>query len=613
MSWEERERLYFPTHEKLAILDAGAQYGKVIDRKVRGLGVETVILPIDTPAEELTKYKAFIISGGPDSVYSETAPKCDPRIFSLGKPILGICYGMQLMTQELGGLVQKGSRREDGPCKIKVFGNSLLFSGLISDQQVLMSHGDSVTKVAEGFQAIADSRGIVAAIENPQRNLYGVQFHPEVDLTPEGKNILANFLYQIAGFRGDFTSESREQKAIAEIKEVVGNRKVLALVSGGVDSTVLAALLNKALGPERVRAVHVDTGFMRENESQEVKEVLARIGLPLEVIDASKTFYQAIAGIADPERKRILIGSLFIQAVEELLNPEVILAQGTLRPDLIESASNLASGRAGKIKTHHNDSPRVRLLREKQAVIEPLKEYHKDEVRELGLALGLPEEIVWRQPFPGPGLAVRLLCREKSFPQEDFFEISEALQKFNSEEIEVTLLPIRTVGVQGDGRTYSYLVGLSGEANWEKLSALAREIPKTVHGVNRVIYLWGEKVEGPVTEITPTFVTRETISQLRQADAIVNRILGQYGLLRSLSQVPIISFPLGFGKPGFHSIALRPFITNDFMTGRPAIPGIDFPLEALGKIRAKIVTEVPGIARIAYDLTTKPPATTEWE
>ena len=615
---------------KVAILDAGAQYGKVIDRRVRELKVESDILPLSTPAKKLKEYAALLISGGPESVYSPAAPKYDPAIFRLEKPILGICYGMQLINYVFGGSVNKKSRREDGPCDITIENTSKIFQKMGKQQHVLMSHGDTVDKVAKGFAVTADSNGLIAGIENPAQKIYGVQFHPEVDLTEHGKDILRNFLFSVVGLKANYTMEDREEKAIQEIHTTVGNKKALVLVSGGVDSTVCAALLTKALPADHIYAVHIDHGFMRLDESKKVKKALEKMGLKIHVVDATETFRHAktnikgqetdeLQQVTAPEQKRKIIGDTFMRVAQETMNnlklqpDEVYLVQGTLRPDLIESASTLVSNSANTIKTHHNDTELVRELRMKGRVIEPLKDFHKDEVRALGTRLGLPEELVWRQPFPGPGLAIRTICAEKPYFTKDFSKINAKLQQFSDAETHATLLPIQTVGVQGDGRTYSYLVGLSGEENWEKLMKLAREIPKMIHQANRVVYVFGKKIHSPVKEITETHLREDSISQLQHADDIVNQVLLEYDLLRKLSQVPVISFPVHFGTPGNRSIGIRTFITNDFMTGVPALPGKEIPKAALKKMVSRILKEVPGISRVAYDLTSKPPGTTEWE
>ena len=621
------------THAKVAILDAGAQYGKVIDRRVRELGIESELLPFDTPADQLQKYSAIILSGGPESVYSPKAPAFDKKLCELGIPILAICYGMQLMSFVQGGTVKLKERREDGECVITTIKEARLFEGLERRQDVLMSHGDTVDQVAEGFTVTADSDGLIAAMENPARKMYAVQFHPEVDLTKNGKKILSNFLLKIVGLKQDFTVRDRKAEAVQLIQETVREGQVLVLVSGGVDSAVCAALLREALQPKQIIALHIDHGFMRKNESGKVIKALYDIGLDVKLIDASDRFSNAtttINGIQTkplnqvtaPEEKRKIIGDTFVKVTEQELAKlhlnldKVYLVQGTLRPDLIESASTLASKKADTIKTHHNDTQLIRELRARGRVIEPLSEYHKDEVRELGKQLGLPEELVWRQPFPGPGLAIRVLCATEPYMTEEFEQVQKKLSTFADAETTVSLLPVRTVGVQGDGRTYSYLAALSVDDDipaWPKLFDLARQIPKHVHQVNRIVYAFGGKLTNVPTTITPTVLTADVLDQLREADDIVNQVLLKYNLIRSLSQVPVVLFPVDFGEEGKRSIGIRTFITNDFMTGVPALPGRDIPLEAVQEMVDGILRNDKRIARVVYDLTSKPPGTTEWE
>ncbi|MBW7943949.1 glutamine-hydrolyzing GMP synthase [Patescibacteria group bacterium] len=622
-----------PTHTKVAILDAGAQYGKVIDRRVRELGIESELLPFDTPSSQLQKYAAIILSGGPESVYSPKAPAFDKKLFELRIPILGICYGMQLMNFVQGGTVRRKDRREDGECVITTMKGARLFEGLESHQDVLMSHGDTVDQVADGFTITADSDGLIAAMENPARKMYAVQFHPEVDLTKNGKKILGNFLLKIVGLKPDFTVGDRKAQAIHLIQKTVKDGQVIVLVSGGVDSAVCAALLREALKPEQIIALHIDHGFMRKNESEKVLQALHDIGLDVKLVDASDRFATAtttvngvqtkpLNQITAPEEKRKIIGDTFVKVTEQELAKlhlnldKVFLVQGTLRPDLIESASTLASKKADTIKTHHNDTQLIRELRARGRVIEPLSEYHKDEVRELGKQLGLPEELVWRQPFPGPGLAIRVLCATKPYVTEEFDHIQKQLLAFADAETAVSLLPVRTVGVQGDGRTYSYLAALSTESevpDWPRLLDIARQIPKHVHQVNRIVYAFGGKLTDVPTTITPTVLTADVLDQLREADDIVNQVLLKYNLLRSLSQVPVVLFPVNFGEEGKRGIGIRTFITNDFMTGVPALPGRDIPLEAVQEMVDGILRNDKRIARVVYDLTSKPPGTTEWE
>eukprot|EP00808_Paulinella_micropora_P020676 g13792.t1 len=637
---DENEEEYDLT-DTVAILDAGAQYGKVIDRKIRELKVRSVMLPMDAPADELRKYRALIISGGPGSVYGSSAPAFTLNLFELGVPVLGICYGLQLMNYIHGGTVAKGALREDGVEEVPLAAGSRLFEGLASCTKVLLTHGDSIGKVAEGFVVTSTTPGgVVASIELPSKNLYGVQFHPEVDLTEDGQQMFKNFLFKIAHCKGHFTMKSRHHSCLEYLKHTVKDQAVLVLVSGGVDSSVCAALLLEALGPEKVYAVHVDTGFMRHRESELVTKALQDLGLThLHVETAYEKFMDAttkhegkesqkLRDAIEPQEKRVIIGDFFMKLCEkacrkfDLRFDQVLLAQGTLRPDLIESASKMASSHATVIKTHHNDTAMVRALRDAGHVVEPLKDYHKDEVRELGLDLGLPPDIVWRQPFPGPGLAIRTLCSDgKPWIPPALDILLKGLSDLRTDQLGLTLLPIQTVGVQGDGRSYAACVALSCKEQaleklpWKELFVLAQTIPKTHHGVNRVVLAFGDKIDSlHLHGCTKTLLERGCLDTLRQADRIVYEVLKQRKLLRLLAQVPVILLPADMGVPGQRSIALRPFITNDFMTGVAAVPGTKYmPFAALTDMVTRIQAEVSGISRVCYDLTSKPPGTTEWE
>jgi len=668
-------------NEKVAILDAGAQYGKVIDRRVRELSIETIMLPLDTSPDVLRSknVRAVIVSGGPGSVYEKDSPNWHPELMHSGLPIFGICYGMQLMNRDSKGSVTSGMSREDGQFKVQLELSSPLYSGLNKEEDFLLTHADVCSQVGDGVQINAKVGETIVGIENREKKLYGVQFHPEVDLSPKGIDLFKNFLLNIAGCQQNFDLGSRETECIAEIQAKCGaTNKVLCLVSGGVDSSVCCALLHKAIGVERVVAVHIDNGFLRKNESETVKESLENIDLKLHVVNESHRFYHATTRtpvrhgqntvnveigplniVTAPEEKRKIIGDTFIKVFEDVLSilkldvETTLLAQGTLRPDLIESASHLASSNADTIKTHHNDTELVRQLREKGRVIEPLKDFHKDEVRQIGRDLGLPEQLVERHPFPGPGLAVRLLCAEEKFCCKDFSDISNTLnfivnfaqalskphplmnkiqQTLSTTDSEIlrsitskqkytsTLLPIKTVGVQGDCRTYSYVAALSSddEPCWESLMQFAKIIPKLCP-VNRVTYVFGGSVKHPVQEITRTTLTVNVLKTLRQVDFLANKVLLETGAVKQITQMPVVLIPVHFDIDPVsrdpvcqRSVVLRPFSTNDFMTGVAAQPGKDVPLEVVHKMVNSIKT-VPGISRVLYDLTSKPPGTTEWE
>ena len=623
--------------EKLAILDCGGQYTKVIDRKVRELGVYTDILPMGTPASKLDSYGAIIFSGGPASVWEQGAPEYDSGIFDLHVPILGICYGMQMIVDHFGGKVEAGVKTEYGQTEISVDPSCPLFCGLEPIQKVLMSHGDAVSLLPEGFVEVARTGNVCAGVYSADRNIVAVQFHPEVDPTVNGVKMLENFVREMCGFKEVYALEDRIQTSINMIRNKVGsNGKVVVLVSGGVDSAVTAALLVKALGPDRVFAIHIDHGMMRKNESDIICRSLGELGLTnMKRIDAENEFFNTpleidgeklppLCEVTDPEKKRAIIGQMFFVVTEKAANELNLnfetdyLGQGTLRPDLIESGNPDVSGYAKKIKTHHNDVGVIRKLRDKGHVIETNWDWHKDEVRKVARMLGLDEAIASRQPFPGPGLGVRILCTDGGIKADA--DKQAALDEYNrstGSKYELRVAPVRSVGVQGDHRSYRSLVIMAGQnRDWQKIKDDAREIPNHLDFVNRTAYLIDRDHIGDLVS-THCRICHESAELLREIDDIVTSELmaplpGKTASL--ISQCFAVLVPVSTdGKK--YSIAIRAVVTSDFMTAQSANPGVDFPDGALERAAKRIRESAYAdkIELIMYDVTGKPPATVEWE
>lgn len=511
------------THSKILILDFGSQYTQVIARRIRECQVYSEIIRFDAPAAEVAalKPKGLILSGGPASVYDKGAPQIDPEIFSLGVPVLGICYGLMLMAHHLGGRVVFTGRREYGAGVLHVRNGSELLDGLGGQLDVWNSHGDEVTALPKGFRIAGTTDGCdFAAVEDPQRKLYGLQFHPEVAHTPRGREILQNFLFHICHCAMDWTMGSFIEEACARVRKQVGDQKVVLGLSGGVDSSVTAALLHRAIG-DQLTCIFVNNGLLRAREEEVVQRVFGEnFHIKLKYVDASERFLSKLRGVTDPEEKRKIIGKEFIHVFEDavnelageltpqstLRNPQFrFLAQGTLYPDVIESVS-IEGNPAQVIKSHHN----VGGLPEKMhfELVEPVRQLFKDEVRQAGLQLGLPKEIVYRQPFPGPGLAVRILgevtperlsiLREADTIVESEMEAADWYYKVWQSF--AVLLPVQSVGVMGDQRTYENTVVLrivesqdGMTADWvrvpyELLARISNRISNEVDGVNRVCY-----------------------------------------------------------------------------------------------------------------------------
>ncbi|MBW7883474.1 MAG: glutamine-hydrolyzing GMP synthase [Caldilineaceae bacterium] len=524
-------------HQTIAVLDYGSQYSQLICRRVREVNVYAELISWDRADEALPRLKpeGIILSGGPNSVYEPGAPSLSPAVLAAGVPVLGICYGLQLLAHELGGRVSASSEREYGAATIRVTGSEAaadngLFADLPPVLDVWMSHGDRVERLPEGFLAIAHSdNSPLAAIANENRCIYGIQFHPEVVHTPKGRDILSNFVKRICGCKGDWTAGNFIQESVETIRQQVGEKgHVICGLSGGVDSAVAATLVHRAIG-DRLTCVFVDHGLLRAGEPEQVVRTFEQHqGMQLVAVDAKEDFLSDLAGVSDPERKRKLIGNRFVRVFEAEAarlaaewggEAPAFLAQGTLYPDVIESANSDDTKNARTIKTHHNVGglPKDMTFR----LIEPLRMLFKDEVRAVGEALGLPEEIVWRHPFPGPGLAIRIL----------------------------------------------------GEVTWERMETM------------------------------------------RQADAIFLKELREAGLYRQTSQVFGVLLPIrsvgvmGDGRTYANALALRAVTTDDFMTADWA----RLPYDLLARISNRIVNEVAGINRVVYDISSKPPATIEWE
>ncbi|GAB4300977.1 MAG: glutamine-hydrolyzing GMP synthase [Desulfuromonadia bacterium] len=500
--------------ERILILDFGSQYTQLIARRVREAHVYCELHPFDIGIDAIRRFapRGIIFSGGPKSVYEEGAPAVDEELFELGVPVLGICYGMQLMSRHFGGEVVPAGKREFGHAILHRCGEpDELFDAFFVDDQspVWMSHGDHVQRVPEGFSVVARTDNApVCAIQESRRRLYGVQFHPEVNHTPRGELLIETFVRRICGCSGSWTPGRIIEDAVARIRKDVGDERVILGLSGGVDSSVAAALIHRAIG-EQLTCVFVDNGLLRLNEADQVMATFSRnLGVNVIRVDAEDRFLASLAGVTDPEQKRKIIGNLFVEIFEEVSStiPDARwLAQGTIYPDVIESAG-ATSGKAHTIKSHHNVGGLPERMKLK--LLEPLRELFKDEVRAIGEELGLPHQMVWRHPFPGPGLGVRILGEVKKeyadiLRHADAIFIEELYASGHYDRISqafAVFLPVRSVGVMGDGRTYEYVVALRAVETkdfmtagwyplpWEDLSRISTRIINEVKGVNRVVY-----------------------------------------------------------------------------------------------------------------------------
>lgn len=596
--------------KKIAVIDFGGQYAHLIASRIRRLGAYTEIVSNEESIEVYKNYSGIILSGGPESVYEQNAPSLSEEFWQLDLPILGICYGHQLIMKHLGGTVSQAETHEYGRATIRVEQNepSPLGRGLQAEEVVWMSHGDEVEKIPPGFVKFASSKNCrFAGVYHPEKQITGLQFHPEVTHTPNGNTLLANFI-ELCGLSRSWDLHQFLQLKLEQIRTQVQDKKVFMLVSGGVDSTVAYSLLARALGSERVRGLLVDTGFMRKAEVEDLNSNLHTMSIDLNIANESERYYKALEGVSDPEKKREIIGQLFMDIQEEYsqqfgLNPqEWILGQGTIYPDTIESGG---TKHAHNIKTHHNRVAKVLEMLDKGLIIEPIRELYKDEVRALGALLGIDKKWTMRHPFPGPGLAVRMLAATFPPPQ-DIQQIRRVLKDYP--QVHYQIPPIHSVGVQGDRRSYRHCAILNDfSQDWSVLNEVSVHLTNEIQEINRVIFEPFETENVQPLQADPFALDREHADLLREADDKVHKILVVEELMDEIWQFPVVLLPFGKTADTF-SIVLRPVESTEAMTAN--FYGME--REILQKIVQSLL-EVEKISAVYYDITNKPPGTIEWE
>ena len=621
---------------KIVVLDFGSQYAHLIAKRFRMMGYYSKIALPSAGLETFKNAKGIVLSGGPSSIYDKNAPEFNSEILKLDIPILGLCYGHYVLQTGYNGKAQKALVGEFGFATLELNQNVKcpLFEEIASPQQVWMSHQDAVVKPGDGFETVGSTKDCeFAALQNLEKKRFSLQFHCEVKDTPCGNKILENFA-KFCGMEKNWDQDTVLNHIIDSIKNQADDKNVLLFLSGGVDSTVAFALLNKALGQKRVLGLHIDNGFMRKNESKKVEEAYKNHGFSNFIVeDASKTFLKAVENLTDPQKKRMAIGENFITVRNEVVAKQKfdenkwLLAQGTLYPDIIESGGTKNSN---VIKTHHNRVDGIQKLIEKGLIIEPLKDLYKDEVRAIGKKLGLEDELVMRHPFPGPGLSINVLCSNGTMTDNDKEEFKKAQEEISkvqlemfcekcSENLEKYILPVKSVGVQGDFRTYRFpsVISFAKTENgfyhlpkkWEKLEAASSQITNSASFINRtIIRLWqNPSVKDEALKLQEGYCTKDRLDQTRDADDIVLTALHKSGWYNKIFQHLTINLPYASSKERC-SFVLRPLCSEDVMTARFA----QLPQNLLMDIVQEI-SKLPYVDAIFFDLTNKPPATFGWE
>lgn len=621
---------------KIVVLDFGSQYAHLIAKRFRMMGYYSEIALPSAGLETFKNAKGIVLSGGPSSIYDKNAPEFNSEILKLDIPILGLCYGHYVLQTGYNGKAQKALVGEFGFATLELNQNVKcpLFEEIASPQQVWMSHQDAVVKPGDGFETVGSTKDCeFAALQNLEKKRFSLQFHCEVKDTPCGNKILENFA-KFCGMEKNWDQDTVLNHIIDSIKNQADDKNVLLFLSGGVDSTVAFALLNKALGQKRVLGLHIDNGFMRKNESKKVEEAYKNHGFSNFIVeDASKTFLKAVENLTDPQKKRMAIGENFITVRNEVVAKQKfyenkwLLAQGTLYPDIIESGGTKNSN---VIKTHHNRVDGIQKLIEKGLIIEPLKDLYKDEVRAIGKKLGLEDELVMRHPFPGPGLSINVLCSNGTMTDNDKEEFKKAQEEISkvqlgmfcekcSENLEKYILPVKSVGVQGDFRTYRFPSVISFAKTekgfyhlpkkWEKLEAASSQITNSASFINRtIIRLWqNPSVKDEALKLQEGYCTKDRLDQTRDADDIVLTALHKSGWYNKIFQHLTINLPYASSKERC-SFVLRPLCSEDVMTARFA----QLPQNLLMDIVQEI-SKLPYVDAIFFDLTNKPPATFGWE